>query len=106
MIPYFFWLVLSALSFAVGEYFSKKFGLEPGWMLFACVMGSYMLGTVLWLPAIVQNNQLSIVGAMWSVMSLLATVFIGTYLFGETLNAFAVAGIALGLLAVFLLSLA
>lgn len=105
-VPYIVWIVLSALCFAMGEYFSKKFGLAPGWIYFACVMGSYMLGTILWLPAIVQNNQLSIVGAIWSVMSLLATVLIGVLIFGEDLNTLAITGLVLGFFAVLLLSLA
>ncbi len=104
--PYLVWLVLSALCFAVGEFFSKKFGLEPGWMKFALVMGSYFVGVLFWLVAITENNQLSIVGAIWSVLSLLATVLIGTLIFGEHLSALALVGIALGLVSVFILSIA
>ena len=105
-VPYIIWLVLSALCFAIGEYFSKKFGLAPGWFYLGAVLASYILGTFFWLPAIIQNNQLSIVGAMWSVMSLLATVLIGVLIFGEHLNTLAIAGIFLGFLSVFLLSIA
>ena len=105
-VPYIAWLILSALCFAAGEFFSKKFGLAPGWMYLLCILGSYMLGTLLWLPAIVQNNQLSIVGAIWSVMSLLATVLIGVIVFSESLNAVAITGICLGLVSIFLLSIA
>ena len=104
--PYILWIVLSALCFAVGEYFSKKFGLQPSLTLAACVLLSYNIGTLLWLPAIVQNNQLSIVGAMWSVMSLLATVLIGVLIFGEHLSTTAIIGILLGFISVFLLSIA
>ena len=105
-VPYIIWLVLSALCFAVGEYFSKKFGLAPGWLYVGCVLASYIMGTLFWLPAIIQNNQLSIVGAMWSVMSLLATVLIGVLIFGEHLSTLAIAGIVLGFVSVFLLSIA
>jgi multidrug transporter EmrE-like cation transporter len=105
-IPYIVWLVLSAICFAIGEYFSKKFGLSPSYVLVACILASYIVGTLFWLPAIVQNNQLSIVGAIWSVMSLMATVLIGVLIFGEQLNALSLAGIFLGAIAIFLLSIA
>src|SRR5690348_9566630 len=105
-IPYLVWLLISAAFFACGEYFSKKFGLSPNATYFAIVIMSYALAAALWLPAIMQKNQLSIVGAIWSVLSLVATVLIGTVLFGEHLNAYAVAGIVLGLVSVFLLSIA
>jgi multidrug transporter EmrE-like cation transporter len=105
-IPYIFWLIASAICFAFGEYFSKKFGLTPNWYYVTLVFGSYMLGTAVWLPAIVQKNQLSIVGAIWSVLSLIATVLIGVLFFSEKLNTLSVLGLLLGLISVFLLSIA
>jgi len=104
--PYMVWLILSALLFAFGEYLSKKFALAPSFSYVALIVFIYALGTLAWLPAILQKNQLSIVGAIWSVMSLLATVLIGVIIFGEHLNALAVAGLVLGFLAILLLSLA
>ena len=104
--PYIAWLVLSALLFAFGEYLSKKFALAPSFSYVALIVFIYALGTLAWLPAILQKNQLSIVGAIWSVMSLLATVLIGVIIFDEHLNALAVAGLVLGFLAILLLSLA
>lgn len=105
-VPYIIWLILSALFFATGEFFSKKFGLEPSWYLFGCIMMSYIIGTIMWLPAIISNNQLSIVGAIWSVLSLMATVLIGVVLFNEHLSTLAIFGIVLGLASVLILSVA
>ncbi len=76
-INYIYWLVLSALFFAFGEFLSKKFALSPKITLVFLIILVYSLGTLAWLPAILQKNQLSIVGTIWSVMSLLATVLIG-----------------------------
>lgn len=104
--PYIAWLVLSALFFAFGEYLSKKFALAPSFSYVALIVGIYALGTLAWLPAILQKNQLSIVGAIWSVMSLVATVVIGVLIFGEHLNATAIVGLLLGFAAIVLLSLA
>jgi len=104
-INYLIWLVLSALFFAAGEFFSKKFALNPKLTIVAYILLMYIFGTLAWLPAILQKNQLSIVGAIWSVMSLLATVLIGVLLFGERLNMIGLAGIVAAFIAIILLSL-
>mgnify|MGYP003393137068 FL=1 len=52
-----------------------------------------------------QRNQLSIVGVIWAVMSLLTTVLIGAIIFGERLSITGVLGILTALLSVILLSL-
>ena len=105
-INYFIWLVLSALFFACGEFFSKKFALHPTPSFVALILTAYILGTLAWLPAILQKNQLSIVGTIWSVLSLLATVSIGVLIFSEKLNWFSGAGILTAIIAIVLLSLA
>lgn len=106
MIPAMVWLVGSALCFAFGEYLSKRFALAPSVPGVLLVLVAYNLGTLAWLPAILQKNQLSIVGAIWSVMSLLATVSIGVLIFHEFLTTVSILGILFGVLSVALLSLA
>lgn len=105
-INYIYWLVLSAIFFACGEFFSKKFALNPKASLVAWVLTAYILGTLAWLPAILQKKELSIVGAIWSVMSLLATVLIGTVLFSEKISVVGIAGIITAFIAIVLLSIA
>src|ERR1044072_9932324 len=103
-IPAMAWLVCSALFFAFGEFLSKKFALAPSTSYVISIVFVYALGTLAWLPAILQKNQLSIVGAIWSVLSLLATVLIGVLIFGERLNGVGIAGIIFGAIAIALLS--
>jgi multidrug transporter EmrE-like cation transporter len=104
-INYFYWLILSALFFAVGEFMSKKFALNPKATLVVLIVLIYSLGTLCWLPAILQKNQLSIVGVIWSVLSLAATVLIGTLIFGEKVSALGIAGIITAFISIILLSL-
>lgn len=104
-INYLYWLVLSATFFAVGEFWSKKFALNPKFSYIALVVVIYSLGTLAWLPAILQKNSLSIAGTIWSVMSLFATVLIGVFLFGEKLTAVGIAGIIAAVIAIVLLSI-
>jgi multidrug transporter EmrE-like cation transporter len=105
-LPYIFWLIVSAVLFAVGEFLSKKFALSPNWSYIVILLIVDAASLLSWLPAIMQKNQLSIVGVMWSVLSLLATALIGILIFSEKLNTLSFLGIVFGLISVVLLSLA
>jgi len=105
-INYIIWLIFSSVFFAAGEFFSKKFALNPNWVLVVIIIFVYSVSVLLWLPAILQKNQLSVVGVLWSVLSLLITVLIGTIIFGEKLNLFGILGIIFAIISTILLSLA
>ena len=105
-VPYIVWLVLSALCFATGEFLSKKFALAPSWGYVFIILVPYTLGVLAWLPAILIKNQLSIVGAIWSVLSLAATVLIGVLIFSEKLSMLGIIGLVLAFISVLLLSMA
>lgn len=102
---YMVWLVISAVVFSAGEFFSKKFANEPSIGFVVCILLAYCLEALLWLPALLQRNELAVVGAMWSVLSMMATVAIGTLLFGEVISTTNIAGLAVGTIALILLSL-
>ena len=104
-INYIFWLILSALFFAVGEFLSKKFAINPRWLYVVYILAVYCLGTLAWLPAILQKNSLSIVGTIWSVLSLLATISIGVLIFGEKINILGIIGIIFAFISIILLSI-
>lgn len=103
-INYIIWLILSALFFAIGEFLSKKFALNPKLGYVISIIIIYSFGVLAWLPAILQKNQLSIVGTMWSVLSLLTTILIGVLIFNERLNIAGIAGIIFAFVAIVLLS--
>ena len=104
-INYFYWLVLSALFFAAGEFLSKKFALTPKLSFVLLIILAYTLGTLAWLPAILQKNQLSTVGVIWSVLSLLTTVLIGVLIFSEKLSYIGILGIVAAIVSIVLLSI-
>jgi multidrug transporter EmrE-like cation transporter len=104
-INYIVWLILSAVFFAFGEFLSKKFALNPSILLVVIIVVVYSVGVLLWLPAILQKNQLSIVGTLWAVLSLLATILIGIIIFSEKLTLLSIAGIIFAFLAVIFLSI-
>jgi len=104
-VNYVVWLILSAIFFAIGEFLSKKFALNPNWILVIIILLVYSIGVLFWLPAILQRNSLSIVGTIWSVMSLLATILIGVLIFKEKLSLAGMIGIVFAFAAIILLSL-
>lgn len=104
-IHYILWLLLSGVFFAIGEFLSKKFALNPKLSLFIILILTSSLGMITWLPAIMQKNQLSVVGVMWSVLSLISTILIGVLIFHEKLTQLNILGIILGVIAVTLLSI-
>lgn len=104
-IHYILWLLLSGVFFAIGEFLSKKFALSPKLGLFMILILTSALGMVTWLPAIMQKNQLSVVGVMWSVLSLVITILIGVLIFNEKLTQINLLGMFLGIIAVILLSI-
>ena len=103
-IPALAWLLLSVVFFAAGEYFSKKFALGPSLKFVALILSAYILGTLAWLPSILQKNQLSVSGTVWSVLSVLATIGIGLLIFKERLDVLQIIGLILAIVALALLS--
>ena len=104
-IHYILWLLLSGVFFAIGEFLSKKFAVSPKLSLFIVLIMTSALGMITWLPAIMQKNQLSVVGVMWSVLSLVITILIGILVFNEKLTQINLLGMFLGIIAVILLSI-
>jgi multidrug transporter EmrE-like cation transporter len=99
------WLVLSGLFFAAGEYLSKSYVLTPRPLVLVWLITLYMVGALLWLPALKQKPDLAVTGTLWSVITLLMTVAIGVLAFGEVLSMSKILGILLAVGAVILLSL-
>ena len=101
---YLLWLIFSAIAFAGGEYYSKVWANDPRPTSALVALLCYMGGVVAWFPALRSNNQLAVVGTIWSVLSLLAIIGIGIYGFNERLSVSGWIGIVAALVAVVLLS--
>ena len=104
-LPVWFWIGLSALFFAAGEYVSKLFAINPGWSAFLLFIVVDIISAATWIPAIFEKNQLSVTGVVWSVASVMATVAVGALLFHEKVTTMQVVGLVLGVVAVGLLSI-
>jgi multidrug transporter EmrE-like cation transporter len=103
-LPPIIWLVLSGIFFAGGEYLSKSWVLSPRPLILFALTISYMTGVIFWLPALKQRPELAITGTLWSVITLLITVAMGVFLFGESISSKQILGILFAIAAVVLLS--
>jgi multidrug transporter EmrE-like cation transporter len=99
------WLVFSAVCFAGGEYLSKSYVIYPRAITLVGLVALYLTGVLFWLPALKQKPDLAVTGTMWSVITLLVTVAIGTLVFGEVLSGYQVVGIILAVGSVIFLSI-
>lgn len=79
-------LLLSMISYSIGEYFSKKWALDPNIRYAVLVCLAYFSGTLSWLPAILIDKRLAIVGTLWTLVASATTVAIGVFLFHESLT--------------------
>jgi len=104
IVPALGWLLVSALFFAGGEFLSKKWGQNPGWMLTGAVVATYALGSLMWLPALLHKNELARMGMLWCLLTTPLTVIMGTIVFHEKLSNGQWVGIALAMVALLLLS--
>lgn len=103
-VPAIVWLLLSAVSFAAGEYLSKIWAVKPSWWFATVVTLVYAVGTYLWLPAMLHKNQLSIMGTLYAIISLVTTLGIGFLVFHESISVTQGIGLALAFVSVILLS--
>ena len=101
---YLLWLGISAITFAIGEYTSKRYIMTPTWVWLITTYIAYNIGVATWFPALSSKNELAVVGTLWSLMSLIATVMIGVVGFNEQITATQTTGLLLAFAAILLLS--
>jgi len=102
--PAFYWLIASVFFFALGEYYSKKWAFKPGIALGVYAVGMYSIGSLLWLPALLQHNQIVVMGRIWLLMATAGSMLVGLIAFREHLTPVQWTGVACSLKALALLS--
>jgi multidrug transporter EmrE-like cation transporter len=105
-INYFYWLIISMVFYAGGEYLSKKFAMNPRFNTVILILIFYSLGVLAWLVALWRRDELAVVGATWATLSVLTTISIGIFIFGEKLSPLGLVGIITATVAILLLSIA
>jgi multidrug transporter EmrE-like cation transporter len=102
---YFIWLILSSLFFVIGDFASKKWVSNPNISHMIVLLASYTLSSLVWLPALMQKDSLSVTGILWSIVCMINTILLGVLYFKESLTMIQGIGIGLGFIACILMSL-
>ena len=101
----FWWLLISVVFYAAGEYYSKKWSEDSTHTNLALLLIAYMTGVCLWLPALKETRTLALTGMLWLLLSIITTIALGVAVFGEKLTVFNWIGVGLAIVACILLSL-
>lgn len=99
------YLLCSVIFFGIGEYYSKKFAINPSIKLASIVILLYAGGSAMWLPAILKGKTLSTIGTTWNVLSMLTTLIVGVVIFKEVLTTTQIIGIILSFVSIVLISI-
>ena len=102
----FFWIIpllgLVILE-ATADYFSGGFGHSGKFSFAVFALIFYILANVSWLVAIRNGVGLTRGAALFSVLSTVLAVFIGYFIYKESINTYQVFGLLLGAVSIFLL---
>lgn len=97
-------IAIAMVFYALGEYFSKLYADNPRtWCAVLSVL-SYTATAVLWLPALSRHNHLAVLGTVWTMTATVVTLLVAFLLFHERVNSYQAIGVAVGLVAIYLMS--
>ena len=92
------------LFYAIGEYTSKLYSLNPRADMAAASVLSYGMTALFWLPALTHTQSISTTGVLWAVLYAVITLMIGVLLFHEPITLIQAAGIVLALISIILIN--
>lgn len=93
----------SLVAYTGGEYFSKRWSLEPSVYMTCCVILSYASAQIGWLPALRMHGQLSVLTVIWSLAAIVCGILVGVVGFGESLTTQQIIGMVLAIAAMALM---
>jgi len=100
----FLFLLISALFYSGGEYFSKKWADTGSGYSLILLFAAYTMGVVFWLPALKETKTLAVTGMLWLLFATTGAIILGVGVFGERMNTCQWIGAVLAITACVLLS--
>ena len=101
------WLLpfLALLAFeAIADIFAEEYAIKGGSLFWTLAIVGYILANVFWLSSLKLGSGLARGTTLFGVGSLLIGVILGVIFFHERLDAYQMAGVALGLVSVVLVA--
>jgi len=103
-IPLILLFTFSALFVGVGDYLAKKWSLVPGWNFCAGALACYFISSFFYLLTLTRKG-LVVSCVIWSISSIVAFLFVGLFIFHETLSGMQLVGVTLGVISLIMLSI-
>ena len=92
-------MVVWCIFFSLGEYFSRVWVDQPGYILPGLVFSCYGVSVAAWLGALLDHGKLAALSTVFSSLAMVSAVLIGVLVFREQLQPRQIAGIVLAVLA-------
>jgi drug/metabolite transporter (DMT)-like permease len=96
--------MLAVCFYGIGALLSKNYANTGSLKFWILAMIDYTFVSVCWLWALRINNNLAIMTVIWDVLYIFIAVIMGVVFFKESLNLYNYVGIALIIVALFLLN--
>jgi multidrug transporter EmrE-like cation transporter len=93
------------LSYAAGEYSSKRYAMTPSAWLYWQSVVCYSFGVFAWMPLIKQTNTLAITSTIWGCGCFVVSIVLAFAVFHERLTLTQIAGLVFAAVAIALLSI-
>ena len=100
----YFLLIPSAICVCLGDYLGKLWSISSSKATFVYAMLFYSMGGMLFILSL-KHTGLVIANMLWTCSTMIGFLFIGLYLFNESLTTLQTIGIAFGAISILLLSL-
>jgi len=97
-------IILAMCFYGIGEYYSKIFANTKQYFFMMVSFIGYSINGLLFYPAMLKFNSLSILGTIWNVGYVFITLILGLVIFHEPVTLKQVIGILFAVLGVILLS--
>jgi len=98
------WFAICGVTFAIGEYVSKRWAITSNnWLLVVMVM-SYAGGSLAWAPIIKNKTELARMGMIWMIVASICTIGLGVLVFREKLAVWQWLGVGLAIIAMVLIA--
>ena len=101
------WLLLSvsALGIITGDYFAKFWSINQRTIFVVLAICGYAVSSFFYIPTLLKQG-LVITSLIWSLLAIIGFMFVGLYLFHETLTPMQWVGVGVGIISLIILSVA
>jgi len=102
-VPFWVYIVFAIIFNSFGEYFSKIWGNTQNILYAILTVLVYSISNVCWLGLMSHKNSLVLLSMLWVIVVAILSIIVGVGFFNETLSVRQWIGIAISMVAIFLL---